>query len=60
MCTSFPVKKSLSLNFYMYFEGFSNNAWGFASAIAVVLGLIVLAITWVQAIVQDRVDRMLK
>lgn len=60
MGTSFPGKKGLSLTVYMYYEGFSNNAWGFASAIAVVLGLIVLGITWVQAIVQDRVDRMLK
>jgi len=60
MAQSFPGKRRLSLTVLMYYEAFTNNAWAFAAAIAVVLGLIVLAITWAQAVVQDRVDRMLK
>jgi multiple sugar transport system permease protein len=60
MAQSFPGKRRLSLTVLMYYEAFTNNAWAFAAAIAVVLGLIVLAITWAQAVVQERVDRMLK
>ena len=60
MAQSFPGKRRLSLTVLMYYEAFTNNAWAFAAAIAVVLGLIVLAITWAQAIAQERVDRMLK
>lgn len=46
MAQSYAGKRQWSLTVYMFYEGFSNNAWGFASAIAVVLGLIVLVITW--------------
>jgi multiple sugar transport system permease protein len=60
MAQSFPGKRRLSLAVLMYYEAFTNNAWAFAAAIAVVLGGIVLAITWLQAVLQDRVDRMLK
>jgi ABC-type sugar transport system permease subunit len=60
MAQSFPGKRRLSLTVLMYYEAFTNNAWAFAAAIAVVLGVIVLAITWAQAVLQDRVDRMLK
>lgn len=60
MAQSFPGKRRLSLTVLMYYEAFTNNAWAFASAIAVVLGGIVLAVTWLQAVLQERVDRMLK
>jgi ABC-type sugar transport system permease subunit len=60
MAQSFPGKRRLSLAVLMYYEAFTNNAWAFAAAIAVVLGGIVLAITWLQAVLQERVDRMLK
>lgn len=60
MATNFPGKRRLSLTVLMYYEAFTNNAWAFAAAIAVVLGAIVIAITWAQAVLQDRVDRMLK
>lgn len=60
MAQSFPGKRRLSLTVLMYYEAFTNNAWAFASAIAVVLGGIVLGVTWLQAVLQERVDRMLK
>lgn len=60
MAQDFPGNRRLSLAVYMYYEAFANSAWGFASAIAVVLGAIVLAITWIQALLQDRIQRMLQ
>lgn len=58
MGSGYPGKRSLSLVVMMYFEAFQKSSWAFASAIAVVIGMVVLAITWVQALVQHRIDRM--
>ena len=56
---NYPGKRSLSLSVYMYFESFGNNAWAFGAAIAVMLGIVVLAVTWLQAMLQHRIDRRL-
>jgi multiple sugar transport system permease protein len=56
---NYPGKRSLSLSVYMYFESFGNNAWAFGAAIAVMLGSVVLVVTWMQAIMQHRIDRRL-
>jgi len=44
----------------MYFEAFQKGGWAFGSAIAVVIGLVVLSVTWVQAAMQARIDKMTK
>ncbi|HEX3348065.1 MAG TPA: sugar ABC transporter permease, partial [Acetobacteraceae bacterium] len=59
MGSSYPGKRTLSLSVYMYFESFANNAWAFGAAIAVMLGLVVLAVTYMQATMQHRLDRRL-
>lgn len=58
MGTSFPGQRTLSLAVYMYFEAFQKGSWAFGSAIAVIIGAVVLSVTWVQAILQSRVDKM--
>lgn len=60
MGASYPSQRTLSLAVYMYFEAFQKSSWAFGSAIAVVIGLVVLSFTWVQAVLQHRVDRMIR
>ncbi|MBL0371565.1 sugar ABC transporter permease [Rhizobium sp. KVB221] len=60
MGVSYPGQRSLSLAVFMYFEAFQKGNWAFGSAIAVVIGLVVLCVTWFQAWLQHRVDRMMK
>lgn len=60
MAKDFPGKRTLSLTVYMYVEAFEKSSWGFASAIAVVLGIVVLSVTWLQVILQERIERMTK
>jgi multiple sugar transport system permease protein len=58
MGVSYPGLRSLSLAVFMYFEAFQKGNWAFGSAIAVVIGVIVLGVTWFQAWLQHRVDAM--
>lgn len=58
MGASFPGQRSLALAVFMYFEAFQKGSWAFGSAIAVVIGLVVLCVTWLQTVLQARVDRM--
>lgn len=60
MARDFPGKRTLSLTVYMYVEAFDRSSWAYASAIAVVLGVIVLSVTWLQIVLQNRIDRMTK
>jgi ABC-type sugar transport system permease subunit len=60
MGASYPGLRSLSLAVFMYFEAFQKGNWAFGSAIAVVIGVIVLCVTWFQAWLQHRVDTMTK
>lgn len=58
MGLGYPGRRTLSLSVYMYFEGFSKSAWAYAAAVAVVLGAITLAVTWLQAWLQVRADEL--
>ena len=60
MADDFPGKRTLSLAVYMYYESFSNGAWAFGSAVAVVLGAMVIAVSAVLAVVQARVERNIR
>ena len=55
-----PVKRTLSLTVYMYVEAFEKSSWAYASAIAVVLGAVVLSVVWLQVVLQHRIERMMK
>lgn len=58
MGASYPGQRSLSLVVYMYFEAFGKGAWAYGSTVAVIIGLVVLCVTWIQAVLQQRVDKM--
>lgn len=45
MATDFPGKRTLSLTVHMYFESFSKGNWAEGCAVAVVLGVMVVAVT---------------
>jgi multiple sugar transport system permease protein len=60
MGAGYPGLRSLSLAVFMYFEAFQKGGWAFGSATAVVIGLIVLCVTWLQAWLQHRVDQTFK
>ena len=55
-----PEVRTLSLAVYMYFEAFQKGSWAYGSAIAVVIGIVVLSVTWIQALLQHRVEKMTK
>jgi len=58
MGVSYPGQRTLSLAVYMYFEAFMKGSWAFSAAIAVVIGLVAVSVTWVQALLQARAERM--
>jgi ABC-type sugar transport system permease subunit len=58
MGASYPDQRTLSLAVFMYFEAFQKGSWAFGSAIAVIIGIVVFGATWIQAVLQHRVDRM--
>ena len=60
MGASYPGQRTLSLAVFMYFEAFQKGSWAFGSAIAVIIGLVVLSVTWIQVLLQHRVERMTK
>lgn len=60
MGANYPGQRTLSLAVYMYFEAFQKGSWAYGSAIAVVIGAVVLSVTWLQAVLQHRVDRMVR
>jgi len=60
MGAGYPGLRTLSLAIFMYFEAFQKGGWSFGSATAVVIGLVVLSVTWLQAWLQHRVERTLK
>ena len=55
-----PELRTLSLAVFMYFEAFQKGSWAYGSAIAVVIGVVVLSVTWIQALLQHRVEKMTK
>ena len=60
MAGDYPGKRTLSLAVYMYYESFSNGAWAYGSAVAVVLGAMVIAVSALLAVVQARVSRNIR
>jgi len=60
MASDFPGKRTLSLAVYMYYESFSNGAWAYGSAVAVVLGAMVIAVTAALAVLQARVEKNIR
>ncbi|WDR06863.1 sugar ABC transporter permease [Devosia rhodophyticola] len=60
MASSYPGKRTLSLAVYMYYESFSNGAWAYGSAVAVVLGGMVITVSAALAVVQSRVEKSIR
>ncbi len=60
MGSSYPQQRTLSLAVFMYFEAFQKSSWSFGAAVAVVIGLVVLVVTWAQTVWQARVERKLR
>lgn len=58
MGPNYPGQRSMSLAILMYFEAFQKGSWAFGSALAVVIGAVVVSVTWAQALLQQRVDKM--
>ena len=57
MAADYPGKRTLSLAVYMYYESFSKSSWAYGSAIAVVLGAMVIIVSWILASLQNRVQQ---
>lgn len=60
MGSSYPQQRTLSLAVFMYFEAFQKSSWAFGATVAVVIGLVVLCVTWAQTVWQGRVERRLR
>lgn len=60
MGSAYPSQRTLSLVVFMYFEAFQKGGWAFGGAIAVVIGVLVLLVTWIQALLQARAERMVR
>ena len=60
MGVGYPGQRTLSLSVYMYFESFQKGSWAFGSAVAVIIGIVVFSVTWIQTLMQSRVDRMMR
>jgi ABC-type sugar transport system permease subunit len=58
MGASYPDQRTLSLAVFMYFEAFQKGSWAFGSAIAVVIAIVALSVTWIQAYLQHRADQL--
>jgi multiple sugar transport system permease protein len=60
MAGDYPGKRTLSLAVYMYYESFSNGSWAYGSAVAVVLGAMVITVSAVLAVIQSRVEKRIR
>jgi multiple sugar transport system permease protein len=58
MGISYPGQRTLALSVYMYFEGFGKSSWAYSAAIAVILGAISIVVTWLQAYMQSRAEKL--
>ena len=57
MGRDFPNRSTLTLAVNQYWESFRAGYWAYGSAIAVVLGIIALSISWLLGLMQQRLDR---
>jgi ABC-type sugar transport system permease subunit len=60
MAGDYPGKRTLSLAVYMYYESFSNGGWAYGSAVAVVLGIMVIVVSAALAWLQARVEKSIR
>jgi len=60
MAGDYPGKRTLSLAVYMYYEAFSNGAWAYGSAVAVVLSAMVITVSSMLAVIQSRVEKAIR
>jgi ABC-type sugar transport system permease subunit len=60
MASDYPGKRTLSLAVYMYYESFSNGGWAYGSAVAVVLGFMVIVVSALLAWLQARVEKNIR
>lgn len=60
MGAGYPGQRTLSLVVFMYFEAFQKGGWAFGGAVAVVIGIIVLLVTWIQALLQAKAERRMR
>ena len=60
MAGDYPGKRTLSLAVYMYYESFSNGGWAYGSAVAVVLGFMVIVVSAALAYLQSRVEKSIR
>jgi multiple sugar transport system permease protein len=56
MGRDFPDQSTLTLAVHQYWESFRSGRWAYGAAVAVILGGIALAITWIQALLQHRLE----
>jgi ABC-type sugar transport system permease subunit len=56
MGRDYPNRSTLTLAVHQYWESFRSSRWAYGAAVAVILGGIALAITWVQAWLQQRLE----
>jgi multiple sugar transport system permease protein len=60
MGAGYPGQRTLSLVVFMYFEAFQKGGWAFGGAVAVVIGFLVLLVTWLQALLQAKAERRMR
>jgi len=60
MGAGYPGQRTLSLVVFMYFEAFQKGGWAFGGAVAVVIGALVLLVTWIQALLQAKAERRIR
>lgn len=56
MSRNYPDPSTLTLAIHQYWESFRSNHWAYGAAVAVILGGIALAITWLQVVLQHRLE----
>ncbi|MDQ0469874.1 carbohydrate ABC transporter permease [Labrys wisconsinensis] len=56
MGRDYPNRSTLTLATHQYWESFRSSRWAYGAAVAVILGAIALLITWVQALLQQRLE----
>lgn len=57
MGRDYPNRSTLTLAVNQYWESFRAGSWAYGAAIAVVLGLLALSISWLLGALQQRLDR---
>ena len=60
MGAGYPGQRTLSLVIFMYFEAFQKGGWAFGGAVAVVIGVLVLLVTSIQALLQANAERRIR